>query len=324
MAINRVDYGEDTLIDISDSTVTPEYLRTGRVAYDKKGNRITGTFTPLDMSDATVTADKLLAGTVAYDKNGNRIVGTFVPLDTSDATITANDLKTGVVAYNSAGERVVGSNDTLLYMDIKNILTNNDPTVCHFTNCIYNLEGFDIPPTVRNLDGFIQSARNVFNFPFMDTSNVYSMAWSFSGCRFTLFPGINMSKVIYADGFLNGCANVVTIERLDFGSIQKCTSSLTGCFKLENVGGFLDFGKGFNIKVENSNDVFINLEASTLLTHDSLINIINDLYNLNLNNNLKSSNGTLYRQKIKFGSTNLEKLTADEIAIATNKGWNVS
>ena len=43
MAVNKVVYGDKVLIDISDSTVTPETLAEGVVAYNAKGERIVGT-----------------------------------------------------------------------------------------------------------------------------------------------------------------------------------------------------------------------------------------------------------------------------------------
>ena len=43
MAVNKVVYGSVSIIDISDSTVTPETLGKGQTAYDKAGEKITGT-----------------------------------------------------------------------------------------------------------------------------------------------------------------------------------------------------------------------------------------------------------------------------------------
>ena len=45
MAVNKVVYGTTVIIDISDSTVTPETLAEGVVAYNAKGERIVGTGT---------------------------------------------------------------------------------------------------------------------------------------------------------------------------------------------------------------------------------------------------------------------------------------
>lgn len=43
MGINKVVFGNDTLIDISDSTITAADLRSGVVAYNAAGERIVGT-----------------------------------------------------------------------------------------------------------------------------------------------------------------------------------------------------------------------------------------------------------------------------------------
>ena len=67
----------------------------------------------------------------------------------------------------------------------------------------------------------------------------------------------------------------------------------------------------------------LNLSTSSNLTYDSLMSVINNLYDLNLTYDV-ANGGTLYTQKFSVGSTNLAKLTAEEIAIATNKGWTVS
>ena len=45
MAVNKVVFGTTTIIDISDSTVSPEKLPAGVIAYNAKGERITGTRT---------------------------------------------------------------------------------------------------------------------------------------------------------------------------------------------------------------------------------------------------------------------------------------
>lgn len=43
MAINKVEYAGTTLIDITDSTVTPDTLAAGVIAYNNAGERIVGT-----------------------------------------------------------------------------------------------------------------------------------------------------------------------------------------------------------------------------------------------------------------------------------------
>lgn len=43
MAVNKVSYGGNTLIDLTSDSVTPDKLASGVTAHDKSGNKITGT-----------------------------------------------------------------------------------------------------------------------------------------------------------------------------------------------------------------------------------------------------------------------------------------
>ena len=74
MAINKVVYDGRVLIDLTDSTVTPETLAEGVVAYNAKGERIVGTMK--QGSQVTVTDDEngnvVVTGAKATDDgNGN-------------------------------------------------------------------------------------------------------------------------------------------------------------------------------------------------------------------------------------------------------------
>lgn len=44
MAINKIIYGGETLIDLTEDTVTPETLAKGATAHDKTGAAIVGTY----------------------------------------------------------------------------------------------------------------------------------------------------------------------------------------------------------------------------------------------------------------------------------------
>lgn len=76
MGVNKVVFGAVSIMDISDSTVTPETLGEGVTAYDKSGEKITGTMkSGIDTSDATATAEELASNATAY-VNGEKITGT--------------------------------------------------------------------------------------------------------------------------------------------------------------------------------------------------------------------------------------------------------
>ena len=54
MATNKVIYGGNTLIDLSNDTVTASDLKQGVIAHDKAGNSITGTLTVPEQQEKTV------------------------------------------------------------------------------------------------------------------------------------------------------------------------------------------------------------------------------------------------------------------------------
>ena len=141
---------------------------------------------------------------------------------------------------------------------------------------------------------------NLISIEEMDTSNVTSMDGMFRECKNLItIPALNAEKVTAIDGVLS------------------YTNSLT------NVGGFINLGMAYDISQSaNYSDYTLQLgllyleSFSKHLTHESLMNIINNLYDIKT----KGCNA----QKLILGSTNINKLTSEEIAIATEKGWTVS
>lgn len=75
MAISKVVYGGDVLIDLTADTITKEKLLKGYTAHGKDGEPITGIcMFDANTQDATATDAEILAGKTAYNK-GAKITG---------------------------------------------------------------------------------------------------------------------------------------------------------------------------------------------------------------------------------------------------------
>ena len=124
-----------------------------------------------------------------------------------------------------------------------------------------------------------------------------------------IISGINVS----ADSMFDKCYDVVTIPTFNCENIVSTRRMFEYCTDLTNVGYLTDIGKGFL----NGTLVTLSFLYCSKLTKESCMNIINSLYDLNLNN---SYTNVAY---LKFHATPYSLLSADDIAIATSKGWVV-
>ena len=135
----------------------------------------------------------------------------------------------------------------------------------------------------------------------------------------------NTSNVTSIGGMFSNCGKLTSLDVSNFDTSKVINNSnmFNDCNNLTNLIFCNNLGKGYTQKSSNYSNYTLTLSSSNLLTHDSLMDVINKIYDLNLTYGV-ANGGTLYTQKLILGSTNIAKLTTEEIAIATNKGWTVS
>ena len=211
-----------------------------------------------------------------------------------DITITANgtyDVTDKASANVNIPEKVLGT---------KTITSNGiykaaDDNVDGYSQVTVETSGVDINDyydlTKRKSGNFISYIKQI---PLIDTSDYTGMSYMFSSyTSLTTIPLLNTSKV------------------------TNMNSTFFNCISLTTIGGFTNLGQAYET-TQNANygNYTLDLSKSTKLTHDSLMNVINNLYDIKT----KGCNA----QQLILGTTNINKLTSEEIAIATSRGWNVS
>jgi surface protein len=160
-----------------------------------------------------------------------------------------------------------------------------------------------------------------------ETSNGTSFSSMFYGCSKLTELNVNHFDTSNATGMNQTFYSMSLIKDLDISNwdaskVDACAYFISGT-NLENLVFLKNLGKGFTKKSNNSNTYKLDFSGTRKLTHDSLMDVINKLYDLNLTYNV-ANGGKLYTQQLILGTTNMEKLTSEEIAIATAKGWTVS
>lgn len=170
-----------------------------------------------------------------------------------------------------------------------------------------------------NLSSFCYGCNNLREIPDINTTSILKYAHqAFYDCsNLVAIPNIDISNVSSLQSFGYRCRKITKIPKLNLMSATVIDGFLSYCYSLIEIGGFENLGQAYEITA-NANYYYytLNLNNSCNLTHESLMNVINGLYDIKT----KGCN----TQQLVLGSTNLAKLTAEEIAIATEKGWSVS
>ena len=170
---------------------------------------------------------------------------------------------------------------------------------------------------VTTMSSMFNRCKNLKTVPTMNTNKVTSMALMFSYSGITTIPELNTSNVTSVYNMFDSCSNLITIPKLNFENVNNVSGFLTGAESVVNIGGFENLGKAYlTNKSANYTNYGLVLTNCSKLTHDSLMNIINNLYDIKTKG--------CKEQRLQLGPTNLAKLTDEEKQIAIDKGWNVS
>lgn len=252
-----------------------------------------------------------------------------------DSIISSLQEKTGVVQLGTVRDLIAkrrGNANYLFYYygesSVDDLLTYNDTAdITSMSYMFANSSVITIPlintSKVTNMD-YMFFYSSVQSIPLIDTSNVTNMKAMFLYSRITTIPALNTSKVISMEAMFRG-SGLMSMPVIDTSKVTTMSemfrdSKMTTipALNVSNVTNFnYIFGFGYQqlklteIHMYGMKSSF-DISGSTLYTRDALVEILNNLATV-------TSSRTL-----AMGSTNLAKLTEDDIAIATTKGWTLS
>lgn len=246
--------------------------------------------------------------------------------DFSDKILSISGLKELIAGKTSCNNLFTTYNgtsvdDLIQYSDTENVLSMDSM----FSVCT-NLTAIPLLNTsnVVYMNGMFQECRALTTIPLLDTSKVTLMNDMFRNCdNLTSIPLLNTSNVTNMSYMFSGCDGLTTIPQLDTSNVRLMDNMFSGCTNLttvpalnaDKVTSMVDmFPFCTNLKSILMTNIGANLDisVSTRFEREDLLVILN---------NLKT---VTEARTLKMGETNLAKLTDEDKAIATNKGWTLA
>lgn len=159
---------------------------------------------------------------------------------------------------------------------------------------------FGATSDVTDMSYMFYSCPNLTSVPLFNTSKVISMRYMFHSCpNLTSVPSFDTSKVSNMSLMFYNCSSLTSVPSFDASKVNDMSYMFSYCSKLVTI-------HIINITTN------LDISASTRFTREALLEIIG---------NLKTVTST---KTLRMGTTNLAKLTEEDKAIATNKGWTLA
>lgn len=148
----------------------------------------------------------------------------------------------------------------------------------------------------------------------------------------TYIPQWDFSNAVNVQGLVGGLFGLVSIPKLNFSKVKSVNMFDFSLYNQPEAGS--SSMSSYNLQYLNLTDLggftglkksYFALDMCPNLTVASIMNVINEMYDWNVNpDNLNMEDWGMNDTVIlKFGTTNLDKLTDEQIATAIAKGWTL-
>lgn len=208
--------------------------------------------------------------------------------------INAQNFSTEILNIQTGG----GGGNTL-----KNLLDATKSTYLLF----YQYKGVSVDDLIQpndtenvtNMTSTFSNCPNLTTIPQLNTGNVNNMSDMFSYCyNLAIVPQLNTSKVTNMNNMFFSVP-IETIPQFDVNNVNNMNNIFYNCSNLKSI-------------LMTGMKVSFDIHWSTRFERSDLLIILNNL-------------GTVTTtQTLKMGATNLAKLTDEDKAIATGKGWTLA
>lgn len=218
------------------------------------------------------------------------------------------------------------SNNNFIDVSLKNCMTNNVTDMSSAFNGCSNLTNVQFQDTsnVTNFKSIFANCKKLKNIQNLNTQKATNLIASFASCELLEKLNIDCSNVLTMYITFFGCKNLIELNLNNTSNVTNFSMSFAYCENLKRING-IDFSSAtgdcnftacYNLeKIQLTGKISFNrlvLSDSTKLTHETLLSILYALEN------------TENPKKLTLGKINLEKLTDNEKAIATEKNWTLS
>ena len=177
------------------------------------------------------------------------------------------------------------------------------------TNTAYMFRDFPFDETVLPEVIFSSNEVNLYQM-FYNAKKLKEIPWL-----------INITAKPSMPNAFDGCVNLVKLNKINCEKVTDVSRATAQLNNLVDFGGLENIGKAYSV-TSSTNYIYytITFDSSPKITEQSLINVLNGLYDI-------ATKGCK-PQKLLLGSTELSKLTSEEgqqaLSNAQAKGWTIS
>lgn len=181
--------------------------------------------------------------------------------------------------------------------------------VAEGTNTAYMFRDFPFDETLLPTVIFPSNEVNLYQM-FYNANKLKEIPWL-----------INITAKTSMPNAFEGCSNLVKLNKINCEKVTNVSQATARLNSLVDFGGLENIGKAYSV-TDSTNNIYytITFNSSPKITEQSLINVLNGLYDI-------ATKGCK-PQKLLLGSTELSKLTSEEgqqaLSNAQAKGWTVS